>query len=370
MKIGYVTTELASSSGWGHYSRAFVQVMAKTETVSALIIKGAPNDSVLPDVRAVLPKTGFGPWTQWKIAWQVYKNFRGYDVIHCLVEPPGVGAAWGSMLLGVPFILTLSGTYSVIPRGTDWKSTLKRIMMKMMYRRASIVVTGSDRNIKLIQEVMPLSHWKFVPFGVTLEEFPERNYPPAERPFILTVGAVKPRKGADIVVEAMALLKSRIPDLQYKIAGSTSERQSYVEELRHLVAEKGLGDRVEILGKVSDEDILRLYHQCTALVLAAQTRDGSFEGFPGVFYEAHACGAPIISTYGFGSEYVVKNGYNGFLVQPDDITSLAEAIAKIVENPALRQKMSENGRIEAKKHTWANVAEMYRTIYTQVHSHV
>lgn len=102
------------------------------------------------------------------------------------------------------------------------------------------------------------------------------------------------------------------------------------------------------------------------MVLAAQTRDGAFEGFPMVYYEAQASGAPVVTTRGFGSEYVVKDGYNGFLVDENDISGIAEAIRKILSNPVLHREMIKNSVSEAAKNTWDHTAKYYIDVYNQM----
>jgi glycosyltransferase involved in cell wall biosynthesis len=87
-----------------------------------------------------------------------------------------------------------------------------------------------------------------------------------------------------------------------------------------------------------------------------------------VFYEAHSLGAPVVSTYGFGSEYVIKNGHNGFLVPQDNHVEVADAIRKIVSNPTLRENMSKNGREEARKHSWDDIGVHYLAAYDEIMS--
>lgn len=367
LKIGFVTSSISYHGGWDTLSRGIVGAVAKKHDVIVLTARGTTSEKTSYPLYSVLPKKyfSFSIFNQIRIFFLCLWYFRDCDLIHGLIEPLSPGAALASAVLRVPFFMTLAGTYCVIPKAGGISGFIKRQMMKAMYRRASFIATGSKQNIERIEEVMPLGgRWQFVPFGVDPEKFVvTKQFEPSPYPFLMSVGAVKERKGADYVVRALGLLKDEFPTLRYKIAGDTSQRPQFVEKIKQLAQENGIAERVEVLGRVKDDDLIRLYSTCSAFVLAAQTIDGMFEGFPMVFYEAHSLGAPVVSTYGFGSEYVIKNGYNGFLVPQDNYVDLAEAIKKIVGNPTLRTEMSKHAIEEAHKHSWDDIAVHYLDAY-------
>lgn len=368
--IGYVTTGLTGRGGMDRFSKGMMEAMsvrADVAGVTVLTSAGAKNDTQIKHLYAELPdETSYGLREQWQIFRACMRRLRSCDVIHCVIEPFGPGAALASLILRKRFVLTIAATYAVPPRGLSPRAIVKRAMMRFMYRRAACVASGSRGTIERIEEVFPVPNWQFVPFGADYAHFSSRNSVPSPaRPFLLTVGGVKPRKGADMVIRALAKL-TEFPELEYRIVGSVDKFQKYVDELKRLAREQGVADRVHFLGRVSDEELLTLYAQCRMFVLAAQTREGSFEGFPMVFYEAHAGGAPIVSTNGFGSEYVVKDGYNGYLVPQDNAEALADAIRKIHGSDVLRAQMSENARREAQKHDWPHIAERYAQIYARI----
>ncbi len=370
LRIGCVTSSVSYHGGWDTLSKGIIGAVAKVHDVIVLTARHQQNDSVTYPIYAVLPRyyARYGLGNQIRIFLQCMKYFRTCDVIHVFVEPLAPGAALASKILGIPLVITLAGTYSIIPVRGGVRGFLKRLIMKGMYTRASFIATGSHRNIELIEKVLPLgTKWGFIPFGVDPEKFSmARPFEPSPFPFLLTVGAVKERKGADYVIRALAILKDEFPSLRYFIAGDDTAKPGFVGYLKKLISEGGLQGRVEFLGRTSDEDLLRYYGTCVAFVLAAQTVGGAFEGFPMVFYEAHSYGAPIITTKGFGSEYVVKNGYNGFLVPQGSVEELADAIRQIVVNPGLRNEMSQHAVLEAKKHSWDAVSVGYLHAYQRI----
>ena len=370
LKIGVVTSSMSYYGGWDTLSKGIVGAVAKKHDIIALTAKGYPNDHVPYPTHAVLPHKyiSFSLGNQLRVFWNCMKYFRGCDAIHTFIEPFTPGAALASKVLGIPLFITLAGTYSVILTGSGLRKFIKREMMKFMYRQASFIATGSYKNIELIEEIMPLNKkWEFVPFGVDPEKFKiTKTYEPSLYPFLFTVGEVKARKGADYVIKALAILKDEFPTLRYKIAGNDKTKANFVTGLKKLITESGLEGRVELLGRVSEEDLLRYYSTCTAFVLAAQTIGGAFEGFPMVFYESHSYGAPLIATRGYGSEYVIKDGYNGFLVPQSNVEELAVAIRKIVGNPALRDEMSKHAIEEARKHSWNAISVQYLAAYQRL----
>lgn len=368
--IGCITSSISNHAGWDTLSKGIIGAVAKKHSVITLTAQSAENDPVAYPIHRVLPDNyiTYGIMNQLRVFFMALRYFRQCDAIHVFVEPYAPGAALASFVMRKPLFITIAATYAIIPKGGGLRRVVKRALMKFMYSQASFIATGSLQNIELIEEVMPLAgKWKFVPFGVDPERYkPTRSYEQSPYPFLFTVGAIKPRKGALYVVRALALLKDEFPNLRYKLGGGFHEGLPYVQQLREEIKKYGLDDRVELLGHVTDEKLLELYSTCSVFVLAAQTVDGSREGFPMVFYEAQSLGAPVVSTYGFGSEYVIKNGHNGFLVSQDDHRELADAIRKILMDPVLRDQLSRNGVAEAGKHSWDDIGVHYCEAYDNV----
>jgi len=363
LKIGYVTSSLSSNGGWDRYSKGIIKSMSKLAEVIVLTRKNAINELNGVEIRKVLSEIDnhFNLRIQINVFLNALKYLRNCDAIHGMMEPFAPGAALAARMMGKKFFLTFHGTYAIPPKGYSLRALIKRNLMRLMYKLTAISTTGAPRNVKWIEEVMPIGECRIIPNGADPEIFYDKKL--SREQFLLTVGGVKPRKGADIIVKALALLKDKFPALKYKITGETKSAPDFVARVEDLVKENNLESRVQFLGRVTDEELCNLYNRCSIFVLAAQTRDNQFEGFPMVFYEAQACGAPIISTYGFGSEYVIKNGYNGFLVPEDNVEATAEAIKKIMEDYELHDKMIKNSFYEASRHTWDDAAQEVMKMY-------
>ena len=351
IKIGFLTSSLSAEDGWGRYSRSLAEAMAKNAEVKVLTQFDAPNETRLERVYAGLPRWDYKLPTQFKVFFKTLKYFRDCDIIHSLIEPYAPGAALASRLLGAKFVMTLHGTYAVPPLNLS----LERLFLKLAYKIAAITTTGSAFTETKVRRRIKFGECRFIPNGVDPKEF-YRLPDAGDGNYILTVGWLKARKGMDIFIKAFNEVKDEFPELKCKLAGGVGNEE-FAKYLKTLVKDNDLGNRVEFLGRVSDGDLLKQYNNCSVFVFPARDIDENFEGFPMVFYEANACGAPVVTTRGFGSEYAVKDNYNGLLIEPESVEGAANAIRKIIKSPELNLQMRKNALETAANHTWDKIAE-------------
>jgi glycosyltransferase involved in cell wall biosynthesis len=170
-------------------------------------------------------------------------------------------------------------------------------------------------------------------------------------PHILSVGAVVPRKGFDVLVAALATL----PDLpwQLTIAGDRNRDTKAAAQLDGDIARLRLGERVTVLGAVSAQRIAELYAAADIFALASR-----FEGYGMAYSEAIAHGLPVIGTKaGAVPEAVPANA--GILVEPDDVTAFALALRRIIGNAEERKRLAAAARAAAAKlPTWQDSAKI------------
>jgi glycosyltransferase involved in cell wall biosynthesis len=361
LKIGYLAERLSSGTGTDRYSRSLSEAVSDCVSVRVLTMRGAHNDTTLADVRAVLPAPRFHPVAQVRVAWHVFRHLRGCDAIHSLVEHYGPGLALAGHFLGIPVTMTLHGTYAVPPA----TPSLKRWMMRYMYRRMPIVTSGSVYTEKKVRDVAPLGVCEIIPNGVNLERFRVLGGVEKEE-LVLTVGALKARKGVDIVLHALKHLAVSHPKLQYAVVGDDAH-DGFSHTVQRLVRELGLEKRVTFYEHISDETLVELYNRAKVFVLAArETSDGAFEGFPMVYYEANGCGTPVVTTTGFGSEYAIHDGENGLLVPPENPEAVAQALEHLFANKERYEHMREKALAAAQAHTWGNIAHILEAFYHRV----
>jgi len=162
------------------------------------------------------------------------------------------------------------------------------------------------------------------------------------RKVLLTVSRLTRRKGHDLVLRALDILRNR-DDLHYVIVGSGEDR----ERLEGIVRDMGIGDRVSFAGRVADEELPDYYRLCDIYVMpnreVLESTD-SIEGFGISFIEANACGKPSIAGRSGGTSAAVVDGVTGYLVDPEDPGELAEKIAYLADNPDAGADMGAKGR--------------------------
>ncbi|HST65458.1 MAG TPA: glycosyltransferase family 4 protein [Mycobacteriales bacterium] len=158
---------------------------------------------------------------------------------------------------------------------------------------------------------------------------------------VVAVGRLVPKKGFDVLVQAIADLHRRGVDLELVIAGEDGPDAAKV---RGLVAEL-CPELVRFTGPLSQCELLSLYRGADVFALACRVDgDGDRDGIPNVMVEAMAAGLPVVSTAVSGIPELVRHGENGLLVPPEDPAALASALLKLAADVPLRERLAAAGR--------------------------
>jgi glycosyltransferase involved in cell wall biosynthesis len=165
---------------------------------------------------------------------------------------------------------------------------------------------------------------------------------PEDRLTIGIVARITLIKGHGELIEAFAKLQSQFDNLHLLIVGGQleSERDSYQIEVERAIDEHQLRDRVTITGMRTD--IPQLLTAMDILTLPSR-----WEGLPRSVIEGMAMELPVVATDIRGCREAVVDGETGIIVPPQDSESLAEALAKLLTNPSLRQSFGTAGRQRA-----------------------
>ena len=199
--------------------------------------------------------------------------------------------------------------------------------------------------------------YKVIPNGVDVGRY--ANAVPLARwqdgtPNVLFVGRHEPRKGLLDLLKAHRTLRQAGFGSRLLVVGSGPQER----EARRYVLTRGL-QGVEFLGRVSDDEKAQLFR--TADVYVSPATGG--ESFGIVLLEAMAAGTPIVCSDIHGYKGVVRRGREGLLVPPRSPRELADAIARLLGDRALREQMGAAGRARAEEFSWPRVAAKVEDYY-------
>jgi glycosyltransferase involved in cell wall biosynthesis len=150
---------------------------------------------------------------------------------------------------------------------------------------------------------------------------------------LLAVGSIVPRKGYDVLVEALGTLREH--DWRLTIAGADDRSPATAASLRERIRASGLAPRISLAGAVDHADLSRFYASADVFVMSSL-----FEGYGMVLAEAMAHGLAIVCTTGGAAAETVPDGA-ALKVAPGDATELAAAMRRMMESPRLRAEMAD-----------------------------
>lgn len=167
----------------------------------------------------------------------------------------------------------------------------------------------------------------------------ERLGLPIDVPLVLGVSRLVPRKGFDVVIDAVSQLDS----VHLALAGGGRDRERLQRRAR------SLGERAHFLGRVSDDDLPALYASADVFAMACRDRWAGLEaeGFGIVFLEAAACGVPSVAGRSGGSHEAVLDGETGYVVEPRDVGAVRDALARLLGDDQLRSRLGAAARRRA-----------------------
>ncbi|WP_406161233.1 glycosyltransferase family 4 protein [Streptomyces sp. NBC_01005] len=183
----------------------------------------------------------------------------------------------------------------------------------------------------------------------------------SDRPVVVCVSRLVPRKGQDTLILAMPAILAQVPDAVLLIVGGGP----YDKELRRLARETGVGESVRFTGPVPWEELPAHYGAGDVFAMPCRTRRGGLdvEGLGIVFLEASATGLPVVAGDSGGAPDAVLDGETGWVVRGGSAEESADRIVTLLRDPELRQRMGERGRAWVEeKWRWDLLAERLRAL--------
>ena len=165
--------------------------------------------------------------------------------------------------------------------------------------------------------------------------------PPREDGLVVTVGRLHPIKGLHTAIKAFAQVAGRNERARFLIIGDGEQRQS----LEALARELGVGDRVEFAGRQTNEESLSRVASARAFLLPSEiAEDGDRDGIPTSLIESMYLRTPPVSTRVSGIPELIRDGHNGFLADPGDVSGIAGKLERLLGDASLGDELGENGR--------------------------
>ncbi len=192
--------------------------------------------------------------------------------------------------------------------------------------------------------------YRIIPNGVDVDKFNPNKKPLSHLmgyKNILFVGRPEPRKGLKYLIMAMPMVISKIPDARLIVVGSGPLITYYKS-----IVPSEIKGRVVFEGSV-DSNMLPRYYRSADVFVSPATRS---ESFGMVLLEAMASGVPVVASRNEGYRYVVRDGENGLMCEPEDEVELAHKIIKVLTDDNLRRRLVENGLKTALRFKWDNIA--------------
>ncbi|KKP84928.1 MAG: Glycosyltransferase [Candidatus Moranbacteria bacterium GW2011_GWF2_35_54] len=278
-----------------------------------------------------------------------------YDLTHSFFTVP-----CGAISLKIPFVISLRG--SDVPGYSErfkFIYTILKPLIKLIWKKSSTVVSNSRGLRDLALETNKHQKVDIIFNGIDLDDFCPNESLRAKDRFIITIGATRitARKGTNYLVEALGILAPKYPNLLLRILGDGDEKNNLID----LTKKMKLENFVQFLGRIPREETAPYYQEASLFVLPSLN-----EGMSNAMLEALASGLPILATQTGGTEELVEDGINGFVIKMKDPKDLADKIEMILKDDGLRVQMGLASRKKAQEMSWKNVAQKYFELYEEI----
>ncbi|MFT7076501.1 MAG: phosphatidylinositol alpha-1,6-mannosyltransferase [Planctomycetota bacterium] len=384
MKVVFLTDSLSDFDGVGRYAVRLITAMEalrpELEVHVLLARKHRPTSVDVPahwKVEVALPPDYFYYMTPARFAiwrflgtWNTRRAAKGAALIHAIKDfPHSLVAVDAADRLGIPCVATGHGTYTIQPVISDRH---RRTALRAYRRFAALISVSRYTRKRLLglvpEEVLAPDSVHVVPNAVDAERYVEPAVleggarPWHGKRFTLGIGEIKERKGHHLGLEAWARRAARDPELHHFLVGNRSG-DDYERSLEAIAQRHGVGDRLHLLGNVTEAEKVDLLQRATVFLHTPVTAaDGGFEGFGIVYLEAAAAGTTAIGSLDSGAEDAIVDGVSGLLVE-QNVDAVLAALDRVLDEPALREALEVGGRAHAAQSSWEENARAVLAIY-------
>ncbi len=279
-----------------------------------------------------------------KLCFPLIKRMPFYEKIIARESPDVIHAHFG----GMAFRLARSAQHFGIPLitylyGHDIPKIRRKKNRRKIFKQGTVfLVLSQGMGAEIEQLGCPAHKIRVLDVGIDPDEFPLRQQPPDPAGFtVLTVARLVEKKGIRYLIEAMGILKDRFAHLNCRIIGDGPLRDDLEQRIRRL----DLQNRIKITGYVPYASLGEEYRRAHCFVLPSLTgRHGERDELSMVTKQALASGLPVITSDHAGIAETFKDGVHGILIPERNTAALADALARLIEDPSLAAGFAVNGR--------------------------
>ncbi|MFC4258504.1 glycosyltransferase family 4 protein [Marinobacter lacisalsi] len=276
--------------------------------------------------------------------------------VHCgRVIPEGMPALFNKFRRGVPYTCYVHGEDVEVARTSREITLLTRLVL----RHAERIVANSENTANILRKWWDIQDHRLIVMtpGVDVERFvPTDSTRPdhwSGQSVILTVGRLQQRKGQDMMIQALPVIREAIPNVLYCVVGGGAEEG----RLRELTASLGITDHVEFAGEMTDDQMLACYQGCDLFALPNRRVHNDDEGFGMVLLEAQSCGKPVLAGNAGGTRETLTEE-TGVIVDCTSPEPLASAVIELLQDDKRLGRMGLAGREHAaQRFSWKGLAE-------------
>jgi phosphatidyl-myo-inositol dimannoside synthase len=299
-------------------------------------------------------------WRAWQWSRRLLRQQR-YDLSFAFAGvPAGAISYMLKITAGLPYLVSLQGPD--VPGFEDRYNYLYpflKPLLRRIWKEAAAVTAISAEHRRLAHQTMSELDIPIIHNGVDTTVFERASKPRlVSEVNILCAGRLIERKGQHHLLRAFANLRI---NCEYPVRLTLVGAGDAEDSLRRLARDLEVGNVVNFTGSVPSDHMPEVYSQADIFVLPSQN-----EGMSIALLEAMASGLPVIVTDTGGTAELVQQAVNGFVVAWGDVGALTNALATLVRDDQVRQRMGKESRQIATRFSWSAVAQKYLELCAQI----
>lgn len=292
-----------------------------------------------------LQRTGLNPLKDIKSIKEIENiiNSNNIDLVFPYTVKPVIYGSIAANRCKVPVISLITGlgyTFTGLSAKARLLQMFNETLYKFSIRKNKVIVFQNKDDHQLLLDRKVISKNQKVDFvsgsGVNLKQFSFKEKNPTDKVSFLFIARLIKEKGVALYMEAAKILKAKYPKAEFHLIGAPEISPTAIS-LDELNEEHKAGN---IIFHGKQFNVEQYFHKTDIFVLPSYYR----EGLPRTTLEACACGSPIITTDSVGCRESVKEGVNGFLIEPQNLDALVKPMEYFITHPEKVKEMGINSR--------------------------